>query len=95
MFRRSADVGETQSGSSLNSLDRPLPVKIVGLAFLFGAALLLLGGAFREQSNMISAGLLFLCMGAVFAPGMIRKSRVLLIAFCGLAILGLFYALTT
>ena len=44
---------------------------------------------------MISAGLLFLCMGAVFAPSVIRKSQIFLVAFCGLAILGLFYVLTT
>jgi hypothetical protein len=94
MLRRS-NAGETQPGLPSNSVERPLAVKIVGLTFLPGAALLLLGGAFREQANMISTGLLFLCMGAVFAPGVIRKSRILLVAFCALAILGLFYALKT
>ena len=95
MFRRSADAREAQSGLSSNSLDRPLPVNVVGLAFLISAAQLLLGGAYREQANMISTGLLFLSLGAVFAPSVIRKSRILLVAFCALAILGLYYALTT
>jgi hypothetical protein len=31
----------------------------------------------------------------VFAPGVIRNSRFLVVAFCGLAILGMYYALTT
>ena len=95
MIRRSANAGEPRAGFGFNSFDRPLPVEILGLVFLFGAALLLIGGAFREQANMISTGLLFLSMGAMFAPGIIRKSRILLIGVCGLAILGLFYALTT
>jgi len=95
MLRRSANAGETHSGMGFDSWDRPLPVRIVGLAFLLGAALLLLGGAFREQGNMISTGLMFLCMGAVFARGVIGTSRILQVAVCALAILGLFYALTT
>jgi hypothetical protein len=95
MTRRSVNADEAQSGFGFNSFTRPLPVRIVGLVLLFGAALLLIGGAYREQANMISTGLLFLSMGVVFAPGVIRKSRVLLVAVCALAILGLFFALTT
>lgn len=34
-------------------------------------------------------------LGAVFSPGVIRHNRILMAAFCALAILGLFYALTT
>lgn len=95
MFRRSADAGKTQSGLSLNSWERPLPLKIVGLAFLVGAALLLLGGAFREQANMISSGLLFLSFGVLFAADIVRRSRIILISICALAVLGVLYALTT
>jgi len=95
MYRRSADPGKTQSGLSLKSWERPLPLKIVGLAFLVGAALLLLGGAFREQANMISSGLLFLSLGVLFAADVVRKSRIMLVTICALAVLGVLYALTT
>jgi hypothetical protein len=62
---------------------------------LIGAALLLLGGAYREQANMISTGLLFLSMAAVFAPGLLRRSWIMKVAFGLLALIGGFYALTT
>ena len=88
MFRRSAE-------SRVKPWERPLPVRIAGCVFLIAAALLLLGGAYREQANMISTGLMFLSMGAVFAASVIRDSRILVVAFCGLVILGVFCAVTT
>lgn len=81
MFRRSTDAREAQSGLGVNSWDRPLPARIMGLVFLISATLLLLGGAYREQANMISTGLLFLSLGAVFAAGVIRRSRMLPLRF--------------
>jgi hypothetical protein len=63
--------------------------------FLISAALLLLGGAYREQGSMISTGLMFLAFGAIFVPGAFRKSWIMKVAFCALAIIGVFYALTT
>jgi hypothetical protein len=95
MIRRSAHAGDAQARLSVNSWDPPLPVKIAGFAMLIGAALLLLGGAYREQGNMISTGLLFLSLAAVIAPGLFRNSWVMKVAFGTLAIIGLFYALTT
>lgn len=95
MSRRSADAGEAGSRFSRNSWERPVPVKIVGLVFLVGAALLLVGGAFREQANMISSGLLFLSFGVVFARDLVRQSRVVMVAVCVLAVLGVFFTLTT
>lgn len=95
MLRRSANAGDAQARLSLNSWDRLLPVKIAGFAILISAALLLLGGAYREQANMISTGLLFLSMGAIFVPGLIRKNWVMKVAFFALAFIGVFFALKT
>lgn len=75
--------------------DRPLPTRIAGLTFLLGAALLLLGGAYREQTSLIRSGLLLLAMGAVFLPGAFRKTLSMKVAFYALAIIGIFYAVTT
>jgi hypothetical protein len=95
MFRRSTNAGDAQARLSLNSWDRLLPVKIAGFAIFISAALLLLGGAYREQANMISTGLLLLSIGALFVPGLIRKSWIMKVAFFALIIIGVFYALTT
>ena len=85
MFRRSANAGDSQAN------DRSLP----GFVFLISAAMLLLVGAYRAQGNLVSAGLMFLAFGVVFAPGAFRKSWMLKVAFFALAIIGVFYALTT
>jgi hypothetical protein len=91
MFRRSANAGDTQAKLGLDSRDRPLP----GFVFLISAALLLLGGAYREQANMISTGLIFLAIGVVFVPGAFRKNWIMKVALFVLAAIGVFYALTT
>lgn len=89
MFRRPANAGDAQAWSY------PRPVKIAGFAMLVGAAMLLLGGAYREQASLITTGLLLLSLGAVFVPDLIRKSWITKVAFVALAIVGVFYALTT
>jgi hypothetical protein len=91
MFRRSANAGDRQAKLGLDSRDRPLP----GFVFLISAALLLLGGAYREQANMISTGLIFLAIGVVFVPGAFRKNWIMKVALFVLAAIGVFYALTT
>lgn len=93
-MRHSANAGNARPGVGMNSWGRPLPAKLAGLAMLIGAPALTLGGAYREQSNLITAGLMFLFLGMVLAPGVIRKSLVMRIAAIALALLGLFYALT-
>jgi hypothetical protein len=74
---------------------RPLPAKIAGLTVLIGTALLLLGGVYREQPGLIRSGLMFLAMGAVFLPGAFRKNWSMKAAFFALAIIGVFFAVTT
>ena len=95
MFKRPAKAGDAQEKSSLSFWDRPLPAKIAGFTILIGAALLLLGGAYREQPGLTRSGLLFLAMGAVLLPGAFRKTLSMRIAFYALAIIGVFYAVTT
>lgn len=95
MLRRSANAGDAQEKLSLSFWDRPLPAKIAGFTILIGAALLLLGGAYREQASLIRSGLLFLAMGAVFLPGAFRKTLSMKVAFYALASIGVFYAVTT
>lgn len=95
MIRRSATTGDGHETFRQDARDRPLPMKVAGVAFLIGAAPLILGGAYREQANMISTGLLFLSMGLVFAPGVLRKGWPLKIALGALAIIGVSYALIT
>jgi hypothetical protein len=95
MFRRSGNAGDAQDKSSLSFWHRPLPAKIAGLAILFGAALLLLGGAYREQAGLIRSGLMLLAIGAVLFEGAFRKALSMKIAFCALAVIGVFHAVTT
>lgn len=89
MQRRSANAGDT------NSWDRSLAVKLAGLAMLVSAALLLLGGAYREEADMIRSGLLFLAMGVVLVSGALHEILILKVAFCALAMIGVFFALAT
>lgn len=95
MLRRSANAGDTQSRLNMNSWHQPLPVRIAGFAILVSAALLLLGGAYRNEADVIRPGLLLLALGVVLVPTAFRKSLLLKVAFCVLAIIGVFYALTT
>jgi hypothetical protein len=74
---------------------RPLPTKIAGFTFLIGTALLLLGGAYREQPGLFRSGLMFLALGAVLLPGAFRRTWGMKAAFFALAIIGVFYAVTT
>jgi hypothetical protein len=95
MLRRSPKSGDAQEKLSLSFWDRPVPAKIAGFTILFGTALLLLGGAYREQPSLTRSGLLFLAMGAAFLPGAFRKTLSMKVAFYALAIIGVFYAVTT
>jgi hypothetical protein len=45
----------------------PLVSEYHGWALLLFATLLILGGAWRMQSNMITSGLIFLCFGLIIA----------------------------
>jgi hypothetical protein len=95
MLRRSAKVGDTQAESSMTFWERPMPARIAGLTVLVGTALMLLGGAYREQAGLIRSGLLLLAMGAVFLPGAFRRTLSMKVAFTALAVIGVFYAVTT
>lgn len=95
MIRRSATSGDQYAASTRDTRDRPLPMRVAGVALLIGAVPLILGGAYREQANMISSGLLFLSMGVVFAPGVVRMGWPVKLALGALAIIGLSYALMT
>jgi len=79
----------------MNSWQQPLPVRIAGVAILISAALMVLAGAYRNEADVIRPGLLLLALGVVVVPALVRKSLLLKVAFCVLAIIGLFYALTT
>jgi hypothetical protein len=95
MFRRSGNAGDTQSRLNIDSWHQPLPVRIAGLAILVSAALMVLVGAYRKEADVIRPGLLLLALGVVVVPAVVRKNLLLKVAFCVLAIIGLFYALTT
>lgn len=95
MPERSADADESPTRLRSSCRDRPLPARIAGISILIGTALLLLGGAYREQPSLIRSGLVFLAMGAVLLPGAFRKSVSMKVAFFALAIIGVFYAVTT
>lgn len=75
--------------------DRPLPPRIAALAILASTALMLLGGALREQTDLTRSGLMLLAMGAVLLPGAFRKNQQMKIVFFVLASVGVFYAVTT
>jgi hypothetical protein len=92
---RSDNADDAQSKSSVRFWEQPLPAKIAGLSILIGAALLLLGGAYRDQPSLTRSGLMFLAMGAVFLPGAFRRTLSMQVAFYALAIIGVFYAVTT
>ncbi|TWT85635.1 hypothetical protein Pla123a_04420 [Posidoniimonas polymericola] len=62
---------------------------------LLGSALLLVGGALRTQSNMVTAGLLFLSMGTIFSANLFRRMIGVRVAIILLAVLGVYCALTT
>lgn len=79
----------------MNSCPKPLPVSIAGFAILISAALLLLGGAYRNEADMIRPGLLLLALGVLVVPAAVRKNLFLKGSFCVLAIIGVFYAVTT
>ena len=58
-----------------DALKRPVAMKYMGWVLLVGAFPLIIGGAFRVQSNMINSGLLFLALGLIYAPDIITQSR--------------------
>ncbi len=95
MIRRSASTGDEQAALRFDSWSRPLPMKIAGWVLLIGAALLILGGAYRAQANMITSGLLFLAMGVVFAPDTLRMGWPIRIAICALVVVGAIYTFLT
>jgi hypothetical protein len=78
------------------SWKRSVAMKYVGWVFLVGAFLLILGGAYRVQSNMIHSGLLFLSLSLIYAPNIIKRSGwPLKVAICMLAVTGAFYVFIT
>lgn len=95
MPRQSPEGGESPTRLRSSYWGQPLPAKLAGLTTLVGTALLLLGGAYREQPGLIRSGLVILAMGAVFLPGAFRRSVSMKVAFFALAIVGVFYAATT
>jgi hypothetical protein len=95
MLRRPDNLGDAQTKSSLAFRDRPSPARIAGLTILMGTALMFLGGAYREQAGLIRSGLLLLAMGPVLLPGDFLKTLGMKVAFYALALIGVFYAVTT
>lgn len=95
MIRRSGEASGDQAALEFQSWSRPLPMKIAGRVLLVGAAFLILGGAYRAQSNMITSGLLFVAMGVAFAPDTLRLGWPLRIAIVALAIVGGVFAFLT
>lgn len=95
MIRRSAGAREQVAASRFDDGNRPMPVKITGWAFLVAATLLILGGAYRVQGNLVSTGLVFLAMGLAFAPGMLRMGWPVRIGLVALVVIGGYYSLVT
>lgn len=95
MLRRRASTGDLDESQVLVPPSRPVAMQLVGIAMLIGSVLLLVGGALRAQSNMISSGLLFLSMGTIFSSDLLRRIIVFRIAILFLAVFGLYFALTT
>jgi hypothetical protein len=78
------------------SLKWPVAMKYVGWVFLVGAFLLIPGGAYRVQSNMILSGLLFLALAVIYAPNTIKQSGwPLRAAICVLVVIGGVYVFIT
>lgn len=70
---------------------RPQAIRRTGWALLCFAAILLVGGAYRAQSNMITSGLLFLGFGLIFAPDAVQKGWPLRLGLIILAGIGAVY----
>ncbi|MCA9168602.1 MAG: hypothetical protein KDB23_13095 [Planctomycetales bacterium] len=95
MLRRTARTVDSNETQVEESWERPLVVQLVGVGMLVGSLLLLVGGARRTQSNMITSGLLFLSMGAIFSSNLLRAFLFARIAVVALALFGAYYALKT
>ncbi len=95
MIRLSAGTENEQTRFGWASRDRPLPAKIAGWALLMGALLLILGGAYRAQANMINSGLLFLALGVAFVPGVLRMGWPMRVALGALVVIGAAYTFAT
>jgi hypothetical protein len=89
MIRRSTNAnGLTASAPSVAA-------KYAGWTMLFASGLLILGGAYRTQDNMLRSGLLFLFLTLTLVPGAIRESWLGRSVAVGLAIVGVAFALST
>ncbi len=95
MMRRSAGTEDEHAVFTHDLRSRPLPMRITGWLFLMGATVLILGGAFRAQSNMVTTGLVFLAMGVAFAPGTLRMGWLMSVALGALALVGAIYVFIT
>ena len=95
MLRRTARTVDSNETQVEESWERPLVVQLVGVGMLVGSLLLLVGGARRTQSNMITSGLLFLSMGAIFSSNLLRAFLFARIAVVALALFAAYYALKT
>lgn len=97
MIKRSTNSSDLVEGTApkIDSWSRPLAVQYLGWALLLGAMFLILGGAYRMQSNMITSGLLFLAMGVIFVPDTLRKGWPIKLGLGTLAIIGAVYTFLT
>lgn len=69
-------------------------VSYVGWLLLILAPVLILGGAFRMQSNMITLGLLFLSLGLILARPNLRE-RLAQLGLASLLLVGAVYTFLT
>lgn len=93
MIKQSTASGDAQD-STLSGSDfwnRPPAMRYMGWVLLFCTTLLLLGGAYRAQSNMITSGLLFLALGVLFAPDTLQKGWPIRLGLAVLAVIGAVY----
>ena len=88
-----SDDAHEPSGADL--WNRPGLVRYVGYLLVLCSSVLLIGGAYRMQANMITSGLLFLALGIIFAPGILQKGWPTRLGIGVLAAIGAVYTLLT
>lgn len=86
MIRRSTGSVDVQQPWS-----RPPAMRYLGWALIMCAALLILGGVYRAQSNMLTSGMLFICMGVIFAPDILQKGWPVRLSLAAIAVTGAVY----
>ena len=86
---------QSDSAGRIDSLKRPAAAKYVAWSLLAAATLLILGGAFRRQSNMLNTGLLFVSLGLVLAPDVLRNGWSMRLGIGALIVVGGVFAILT